>query len=182
MSDLTAPGLATVEEIGPLGMIALRGDLASPQMAAAVYAAVGLPVPARRRIETEGERSAGWMSPDELLLVLPHEGVAGALAAVQAALAGQHHLAADVSDMRAVFRIRGPEAREVLAKIAPADLAPPAFGPGELRRTRAAQVACAFWMSGADEFTLIAFRSVGRYVADLLEVSARPGGEVGVFA
>lgn len=180
LAGARAEGFATVAEIGPLGMITLRGTLASPALAAALQAQ-GLPVPAPRRIETAGEKSAAWMSPDELLLVLPYTQVPATLAALTQALAGEHALAVDVSDARAVFRISGPRAREVLAKLCPVDLAPGAFGPGELRRSRAAQVACAFWMSGAEEFTLVCFRSVAAYVFGLLSTSAATGGEVGAF-
>ena len=57
-------GFVTVEEIGPLGMIALRGDLADPAMVKAVKASVGLGLPGPRGI-VSGEGSAvGWMSPD----------------------------------------------------------------------------------------------------------------------
>ena len=82
------------------------------------------------------------------------------------ALAGKHHLAVDVSDARAVFRIEGPKAAEVLMKLRPVDLPP--LAPGELRRTRAAQVACAFWRDD-DGYTLVSFRSVAAYVMGLLQ-------------
>ncbi len=62
-------------------------------------------------------------------------------------LRAEHHLAADVSDARAVFRIEGAKADQVLAKLCPVDLA--TLEPGELRRTRAAQVAAAFWRKTA---------------------------------
>jgi len=80
-----------------------------------------------------------------------------------------------------VFRSRGPAAREVLAKLTSTDLYREVFHPGMLCRSRAAQVAAAFWMSGAEEFTLVSFRSVADYVFGLLQISARPGGEVGLF-
>lgn len=175
-------GFATVEEFGPVGMITLRGALDAPAVQAAVRAAVGVDVPAPRRIEMAGDKGAGWMSPDELLLTLPYGEVPGVLASLVQALAGEHALVVDVSDARAVFRIRGPQAREVLMKLCPVDLAPASFGPGELRRTRAAQVAAAFWISGAEEFTLVSFRSVAGYVFGLLANAAAPGGEIGVFA
>jgi sarcosine oxidase subunit gamma len=175
-------GFATVEEIGPVGMITLRGGLETAAVQAAVRAAVGVDAPGPRRIEMAGDRGAGWMSPDELLLTLPYAEVPGVLAALTQGLAGDHALAVDVSDARAVFRISGARAREVLMKLCPVDLALTRFGPGELRRTRAAQVAAAFWMSGPEEFTLVSFRSVGRYVFDLLANAAATGSEVGVFA
>jgi len=50
--------------------------------------------------------------------------------------------------------------------------------PDELRRTRIAQVAGAFWREG-DGFTLVCFRSVAGYVMGLLTHSAQPGSELG---
>ena len=180
-------GFATVEGIGPIGIFTLRGDQSSAEMAAAVKAAVGLPVPGKRQTERSGEMGASWMSPDELLLSLPYDAVGAALQAVNAALASTHFLAVDVSDAHAVFRVRGTKAREVLAKLAPVDLSPAAFQPGEIRRTRAAQVAAAFWISapadtaGVEEFTLVCFRSVAAYVWELLTTEAEAAGEVGIY-
>ncbi len=75
-----------------------------------------------------------------------------------------------------MFRITGDKAAQVLMKLCPVDF--PTLAPGELRRTRAAQVAAALWRSGDDTFTLVSFRSVAAYVFGALEVSARPGAEI----
>ena len=82
--------------------------------------------------------------------------------------------AAVVSDARAVFRIEGTKADQVLAKLSPVDFA--TLGPKELRRTRAAQVAAAFWRDETG-YTLVCFRSVAAYVMGLLTHSAMPGSE-----
>ncbi len=174
-------GFARVEELAPQGMISFRGDLSDPVVQEALRAATGLEMPAQRGIVQAEERALGWMSPDEAILLMPHAALGGVLVELRAALAGQHHLAVDVSDARVTFRLSGPGAREVLAKLAPVDLSPAAFAEGELRRTRVAQVAAAFWLSGAEEIALICFRSVARYVFDLLAVSAAEGGEVRAF-
>jgi sarcosine oxidase subunit gamma len=87
------------------------------------------------------------------------------------ALEKLHFLAEDVSDARAVFQISGEKARQVLAKLCPVDLE--TLEPGELRRTRAAQVAAAFWVEG-DGYTLVSFRSVAGYVMGILKQSAHP--------
>lgn len=175
LGGATFQGFASVREIGPLGMITLRAKPGTKGLDRAVKAAVGTALPAQRRIETAGEAACGWMSPDEYLLILPYAGVGGALAALDKALAGQHYLAADVSDARAVFRIEGPKAAQVLAKLCPADL--DRLEPAELRRTRVAQVAGAFWADDAG-FTLVSFRSVAAYVMGLLTHSAMPGSEL----
>jgi len=173
LSGVSDKVFATVAAAGPRGMITLRGDLASAAVKKAVKAATGTAVPARRRIVVEGARAAAWMSPDELLILVPHESAAATVAALKAALAGAHHLVADVSDARASFTIRGAGAEQVLMKLCPVDVA--TLAEGEIRRSRAAQAACAFWRSAEDEFTLVAFRSMAGYVMAILENAARPG-------
>jgi sarcosine oxidase, subunit gamma len=183
MSDAVTPlagasfaGFATVRETGPHGMIALRCAHDLAQLPRAVKTAVGTAVPAPRRIVLDAGWGAGWMSPDEMLLLCPRDQVPTALAALARELAGTHHLAVDVSDARAVFRVEGPQAADVLAKLTPAD--PAALAPGELRRSRLAQVAAAFWVADGG-FTVVTFRSVARYAFDVLANAARPGSEIG---
>ncbi len=180
MSDTLTP-LATITALPPTGMVTIRGTLADPAFADAVQTVTGIAVPDTRQITTQGDRALGWMSPDELLLVCPHAEASDLAGQLGGAFGDQFAMAVEVSDARAVFDIKGPQAREVLAKLAPVDLAPGVFEPGELRRTRLAQVAAAFWMTGSDSFRLIAFRSVAQYVEDLLNTAAKPGSQVGLF-
>jgi sarcosine oxidase, subunit gamma len=161
-------GFATIREIGPLGMITLRAK-GLKTLDKAVKAVTGTKVPAQRRIEVKGDYACGWMSPDEYLLIVPYVEVADALAKIAKALAGEHHLAVDVSDARAVFWIEGEKADQVLRKLSPTDL--DKLEPGELRRSRTAQVAAAFWKQ-SDGFKLVCFRSVAGYVMGLLSHSA----------
>ncbi len=173
-------GFARVREIGPLGMISLRAKADVAGLDKAIKAATGCARPDQRQIAHNGDRSAGWMSPDEYLLVMPYGDTSKAIAAIETALAGQHFLAVCVSDARAVFQIDGPKdsgaAEAVLSKLSPVDL--DNMGETELRRTRTAQVAAAFWRTGADGFTLVCFRSVAAYVMGLLTHSAMPGSEI----
>ena len=175
LGGVTYDGFAAVREIGPLGMISLRARPDLPGLADAIRTVTGTAVPEQRRIEVAGDCAAGWMSPDEYLLILPYDQTGPAMAAIAVALQGQHHLAVVVSDARAVFRIEGAKAGQVLAKLSPVDL--PRMDVGELRRTRAAQVAAAFWRQD-DGFTLVCFRSVAPYVMGLLKHSAMPGSEL----
>ncbi|MCA0273653.1 MAG: sarcosine oxidase subunit gamma [Proteobacteria bacterium] len=176
LGGVSHKGFADVAEAGLKGMITLRGDLSSAKMKKAVKAATGCAMPAPRRIVMGDGKAAAWMSPDELLILVPHEAALEAVATLQKALEGEHHLVADVSDARAIFTIKGPKADQVLMKLCPVDFAD--LAEGEIRRTRAAQVAAAFWRSGPEEFTLVSFRSVAGYVMGLLETSARAGSEV----
>jgi sarcosine oxidase, subunit gamma len=172
-------GLVEVAEAGLQGMIVLRGEIGGDAVAQALRDTFGLTVPDQRRI-VAGERAAvAWMAPDELLILTDHAVVPEMLAALEAELKDSFATLADVSDARAVFTLRGAQARDVLAKACPVDFAD--FPVGSIRRTRAAQVAAAIWRSGEDEFTLVCFRSVARYMWDLLTTLARPGGEVGLY-
>ncbi|MFB2531169.1 sarcosine oxidase subunit gamma [Paracoccus sp. p4-l81] len=176
MSDRNEP-LARID--GPLAdapaMIGLRGDLSDPRIVTGITAATGCDMPAPRGIVEAGARSLGWMSPDELILMLPAADLADVLDALADALAGLHHLVVDVSDMRAMFQITGPRADQVLMKLTPADVAGVAVG--ELRRSRVAQVAAAFWRVDGG-WRLVCFRSVAVYMRDLLDTAAQPGGDL----
>jgi sarcosine oxidase subunit gamma len=177
-------GLAIrLAEAGPTGMVALRGQVADPAFRAAVEGVAGLPVPGVRKAALAGDRRLLWMSPDELLLVLPYAEAPAAAAAFDARFAGAHHLAVVVSDARALFRLGGDAAREVIAKGAPVDLSRAAFGVGDFRRTHLGQVACAFWQVAErpDAFELVCFRSVAGYVFDWLAAAAAPEAMPGVL-
>lgn len=181
LEGLKFSGIAAVREVGLQGMVTLRGDLASEEMKRAVKAAVGTDVPGQRDILAGSNGRAAWMSPDELLLVVAY-GEADAVAKTATKAFGKSHaLAVNVSDARVMFEVKGNAAREVLAKLAPVDLSPDAFKRDEIRRTRLAQVPAAFWMEDADTFRVVAFRSVARYVFDLLKTAAADGSEVGIW-
>lgn len=168
-------GFAAVREIGPLGMISLRVKPGVAGLEAAIREVIGTGVPATRRIEVRGDRAVAWMSPDELLLILPYEDTGAAMGTLGSMLAGQHHLAAVVSDARAVFSIEGGKADQVISKLCPVDM--DRLAEGEVRRTRAAQVAAAFWRQG-EGVRLVCFRSVAPYVMGLLTHSAMVGSEL----
>jgi sarcosine oxidase subunit gamma len=163
----------TVAALAPAGMVSLRGALDDPALVACVTGLTGAAMPAPLTIASGPQGQVAWMSPDELLLFVAD--AAAAVAAIGQALAGRHHLAADVSDMRSVYALAGPGARGVLAKVVPVDLHPAVFVPGTFRRTRVGQVAGAVWLEADGQFRVIAFRSVGDYVAALLRQSAEDG-------
>lgn len=168
-----AEALATVSRMDGIGMITLRGDMARiGQVAASV---LGADVPQQRQICLHKDHHIGWMSPDELLCLLPAARLAGALEAMQTDLTEDHALVVDVSDARVVFDVTGPHADDVVAKLSPADLT--RLGDDELRRTRTAQVAAAFWRIEAG-FRIISFRSTADYLKTVLENAALPGSQL----
>ena len=176
-------GLVTVTEAGVQGMITLRGDASEAGFGDAVQKATGLALPETRGIRPDGGRAIAWMSPDEWLVMCPYDEAHGTVAELHAALGARHHLVENVSDARAMFVLEGDDAhvREVLAKLAPVDLHPDRFGPGEMRRTRFAQVPAALWLEGPGVARVVCFRSVAQYMFDLLSVAAAPGSQAGYF-
>jgi sarcosine oxidase subunit gamma len=181
LGGATYDGTCQVEEVWLTGMITLRADLGSADLKKACMRIVGCDVPRARGVDSNGDYTVLWMSPDELLIVVPYEDVGDVTERLRKALSGMHHLVENVSDARSVFRVSGSAARDVMAKLTPADLRPGSFIPGELRRTRLAQVPAAFWMRDTETFEIICFRSVAEYVFDILALSARTGSEVGYY-
>ncbi|MFS4580128.1 sarcosine oxidase subunit gamma [Phaeobacter sp. C3_T13_0] len=181
MNGAKFSGLAQVEDSGLQGMITLRGDLTSKALKAAVKSATGADVPASGFVSMAKTGGVAWMSPDELLLLVPYGEVDARVADLDEALKGEHALAANVSDARGVFRLSGAGAREVLAKICPVDMSAEAFKSGQFRRTRMAQVAAAFWLDDAGDFHIVCFRSVAAYVYNLLCTAAHPQSKVGAL-
>lgn len=182
LQGAVSEGFARVEETGVRGMITLRCDLASGALGKALTEVLGTEVPGQRRIVDGAGGRVAWMSPDELLILCAHDRAQAMVDELAAALGREHALVVNVSDARAVFAVSGTGAREVLAKLAPVDLSDEAFQPGEIRRTRLAQVPAAFWINQDGRFEIVCFRSVAQYVFDILRVSAEPGGEVGLLA
>ncbi|MGP3696349.1 sarcosine oxidase subunit gamma [Rhodobacter sp. NSM] len=175
LGNASFEGFATIRELGPTGMVTLRAKHDLPVLPEALQKVLGVGLPGQRRILSAGNVRVGWMSPDELLILMPYAEVAGKVAALTEALGGAHALVVDVSDARCLFAIEGPTAAQVLMKLCPVDMA--ALEADELRRTRLAQVAAAFWAEEGG-FRLVAFRSVAAYVMGLLTHSAQPGSEI----
>ena len=171
-------GFVTVAEAGLRGMITLRGDLTA--LAGAVKDATGCTIPAQRRVEQAGGKAVAWMAPDELLVLCDYADAPEMTATLTRALDGQFATVANVSDARAVFTLSGVQAGDALAKLCPVDFG--AMKTGDIRRTRAAQVAAAIWVSGDEEMTLVCFRSVARYMFDLLSRAAAKGSEPRLYA
>lgn len=172
-------GFVTVREAGLQGMITMRGDLGAKALAKALKDTTGCSMPEPRKISHQGDCAVAWMSPDEVLILCPHKGAREMAAKLSGALAGEFATVAEVSDARAVFTLSGVGWRDALAKLCPVDFG--ALQQGDIRRTRAAQVAAAVLVTTETEATVICFRSVGQYMFDLLSVAAAPGSEPALY-
>ena len=172
-------GACRVEDLGPSGMITLRGDLGSAAFKKAMNALAFNGIPERLQINFCDAGAAAWMSPDELMLFCDYDKAGDMVARVEKALGKAHSLVADVSDARAHLRVTGTNVRDVLAKLTPADVSARSFRPGQFRRSRLAQVPGAFWMVDDKTVEIVCFRSVARYVFDILSLAASEDAVVG---
>lgn len=174
-----ATGTVTIRDMGLRGMVTLRADLAEAQDA--LREVTGADMPGQRGIAHGDGMAVAWMSPDELLILCDHDAADRVAAELSRAMGDRHHLAVNVSDARAMFALSGEARalRDVLAKVTPANMAADVLKPGEMRRTRLQQAAGAIWFESETEARVVCFRSVARYVFDLLAMSAKEGGAVG---
>ena len=170
-------GYVTVSCERNMGMITMRGSLSAKGLGVAL----GESLPKKRKVVDGKGMQIAWMSPDELMVFCPKRNVADLLSAFERSLSTQHTLLSNVSDAYAVFKLKGANVREIVAKLAPVDMAPSQLGSGEMRRTRFGQIAAAFWMKGEDELKIICFRSVAEYMYKQLCLSATQGSELDLF-
>ena len=122
MSEREFQGYVTIRQQSDHSMFTLRASLASSKVKAALKTCLNVAVPKRGTYAQTGETLLAWMSPDELLIMVPKDAGGAAFAALEQALDGLHYLLADVSDARSRFTIEGGSAREVVAKLAPMDV------------------------------------------------------------
>jgi sarcosine oxidase subunit gamma len=128
---------------------------------------LGVPLPAAAcRAARNGDRAALWLGPDEWLLVGPSDWEAEA--ALVAGLGEAAYSLVGVSHRHVSFGLVGPRAAEVLNAGCPLDLDAAAFPAGMCTRTILGKVQIILWRIGAEEFTLIAWRSFAPYVLDFL--------------
>ena len=178
MSDSQPEGYVGLHQLRGLSMLTLRANLSATKIKSGIKKATGLDFPKRGMHTSNGAKSLGWMSPDELLIIVDADECVQTIENLNKALVGQHILLEDMSDARAMFRLSGKNIREVLAKLVPFDTSHSGFAVGSLVRTRFAQVAGAAFMTSNDTVELMCFRSVQDYVFGLLQNASQPGSEV----
>ncbi len=156
---------ATLRALPPACRISLRAD---PQVAAAIAAAIGLPLPeAMCRANVLGARAALRLGPDEWLLIGP-EAAGESLARVAMAVPGPASVV-DVSHRSTALEIAGPRAVAVLGAFCALDLDAAAFPVGMCTRTLLGKAEIVLWRSAAECFRIEVWRSFAPYVWNCLE-------------
>lgn len=172
----------TVREIPDRGMIDLRGLASDRKFMAAAKEVLGVDLPKAPRTSVAwGDIKVLWLSIDQWLILCPRTKAGELLATLRGALAGIHSLAVDVSDMRAIIRVEGEGAREVLMKGTSLDLLSGDYAAGTARRMRYAEIAALLHVVEDDVFDIYVFRSYAHYAWDFLLATAREPAMVKLF-
>jgi sarcosine oxidase subunit gamma len=160
------PGVLTLSELVPTGMIDLRCDPADKAVMATAQNALGFELPTTPgKSNAHGSREALWFGPDQWLIVAPAADVATILGTLDSGAVS----ATDVSDLRAAFELKGPHATDVLRKGCGIDLHPRAFGPGDCALTALARTRIALLqIDKAPTYRVWVERSVATYLWDWL--------------
>ena len=183
-SDRSGPtGLCvTLSEISDRAMIDLRGSPDDAAFLRAAKSALGIDLPfAPRTSASKGEVTVLWMSTDQWLVTAPRQSGPALLEGLRWKLGKVFSLACDVSDARAIMRITGERAREVLMKGTSVDMTAPDVVTGWVRRILFADVAAACHMPADGTFDLYVFRSNADYVWEWLLHTGREGAAVALF-
>jgi heterotetrameric sarcosine oxidase gamma subunit len=153
---------------------ARRGQ--SNTSASAVRAALDLDLPLPGHAATVGELTALWMQPSAWLLMAPPD-EPGALARRVKDACGDMASVVDQTQGRAVLRLSGSKARDVLARICRVDLHPRTFRPGCVAATPVAELPCLLYQrDDGPSFELIVSASCAGWFAEAVRRAAMSVG------
>jgi sarcosine oxidase, subunit gamma len=180
-----AAGLTiALQEIEDRGMIDLRGLANDEGFLGAARGVLGFDLPLAPRTSMGAGAVTGlWLSVDQWLITCPRHDAPSLHARLVEALRGIHSLAADMSDARAIFRLNGDNAREVLNKGTSVDFTSPEIAAGFVRRIRYAEIAALVHVLSTNPFAcdLYVFRSYADYAWSFLTFTAREAARVKLF-
>lgn len=171
-----------MREISERGMIDLRGLASDRKFMAAAKTVLGAELPKEPRTSASwGDSKILWLSPDQWLITCPRGKAQELTDALVKELGDTHSLAVNVSDMRAIIRLEGELAREVVMKGSTLDLTDGDYAPGTVRRMRFAEIAALLHILEEKAIDIYVFRSYAHYAWDFLLKAARKGSEVRLF-
>jgi sarcosine oxidase, subunit gamma len=125
------PASFSIRELPYAAQINLRGAVADPGFSSGLRAVLGYDVPATSNTWAgDADNCTLWLGPDEWLVVAQGSSVENDASMLREALAGTHHSIVELSATRTIIELSGVDARVVLAKGCPLDLASSVFKPG----------------------------------------------------
>jgi len=170
-----------INQLEPNGLLTIRCDLGSKEIAAVIKSVVGLSIPDCRKFLIKKDFQIYWMSHDELLVKGGYDNICSTETKLISKLKNTHSSVVNISDSRVFFDIEGSGVQNVLGKLCPVDFSPTVFKVGDFRRTRMAQASVALSLLSPDKFQLMCFTSVKDYIQKLLEISISKGSEVNFY-
>ncbi len=147
-----------------------------PALATAIVSAFGLTLPPPGQASSADSTTAVWIQPGSWLVLAPFTARGDLARRLAGGVAGL----ASVTDQtfgKAVLRLSGERARDVLAKGCRVDLHPRAFGPGRAAATTIAQIGCVLVQADeAPTFDLVVPSTLAEAFLEWLEASAAEFG------
>lgn len=171
----------TMSEVTGRAMIDLRLRAADRKASAVFREVTGVPLPKKPRTSRiAGETTVLWLSIDQWLITVPLEQRDACLQGLRSGLDRGGAMVSDQSDARAIIRLEGAGAREVIMKGGSVDLTAPDFSRGAVRRMLFAEIAamCHLVADTPETIDLYVFRSYAPYVWDWLVQTSHPDAEV----
>ena len=170
-----------INQLEPNGLLNIRCDLGSKDIATVIKSVIGLQIPDCRKFLINKDFQISWMSHDELLVKGAYDDIFSLETRLDKKLKNIHSSVVNISDSRTFFDIEGIGVQNVLGKLCPVDLSPSMFKVGDFRRTRMAQVPVALSFLSLNKFQVMCFTSVKDYVHKLLKISISKGSEVNFY-
>jgi len=165
------------------GLVNLRGPAGDEQFDKVVRGVLGFDLPTEPNTTSgQGDLRAFWLGPDEWWVVTPGNGPAME-PKLRDALAGQKAAVTDVSESRTCIHVRGPRARDLLAKGCSLDLHPRVFSAGRCAQSLCAKATITLHQvadddddSGGPAYDIYVLNSFAEYLWLWLEDAAREYG------
>jgi sarcosine oxidase subunit gamma len=175
--------IIAMNEVRDRGMIDLRGLSSNRKFMTAARKVLGTGLPNKPRSSvSSGTIACLWLSVDQWLVTCPLKEKDALLAKLEQELQDTHCMISDMSDARAVLRLKGDQVRQVLMKGTSVDFTQAAFAAGAVRRVTFAEIPALVHIvpEEAETFDLFCFRSHAHHVWDWLELTARSGSNIGL--
>ncbi|MGI9501397.1 MAG: sarcosine oxidase subunit gamma [Geminicoccaceae bacterium] len=164
------PRGARLSEVRDLGKIDLRGDPGDRAFMSAVGRALDLVLPTEPcQTAVQGDVAALWLGPDQWLITCPKDKVADIMNQLGEATRSAGAAVTDISVGRAIFRLSGPNALDILAKGCPLDLHPSVAKPGYVAGSVLAKITVLLHLRDEQTIDLYLGRSFADYLWAWLE-------------
>ena len=162
-------GATHISDLGLIDKINLRTSTENAAIRSTLKHVVGTDIPTEyNTVNVAGDRSIIWLGPDEWMILSETGSADDIIAAINSAEGG-HVAAIDISDALGILSIKGPHARDVLAKHCAIDFHPSAFKKGMCAQSVMALSGVTVVAKEDDGFLVIGRTSFMPYLLDLMK-------------